>query len=345
MKGLRSADCTLIDAYFMKAITYHRYGSPDVLQIEDIAKPTPGKGEVLIRVRASEATKADCEMRSFHYSVKWFWIPLRIALGITKPKRTVLGSYFAGEVAELGKGVRHFNKGDKIYGSANLRLGAYAEYLVLPEGATLAPKPENMTYAEAAAVPLGGLNALHFMRLAKVEPGERVLINGAGGVIGGHGVQVAKSMGAHVTAVDSGHKAALLARIGADVFIDYKKEDFTAQTEKFDVIFDMVPDSDYAACLALLNPGGRYLSGNPRFSRMLRSVLTTRFTDKTARIAFAKETREELTTLKHMIEKGQIVSMVDQLLPMEEAARAHQLVETEARKGAIVIDMGDAGQR
>lgn len=324
----------------MKAITYSNYGSPDVLRLEEVQKPVPKDDQVLIRVRAVEATKSDVEMRSFKFSVKWFWLPLRIAVGLRKPRRQILGGYFSGEVESLGKDVTEFSKGDQVFGSAGLRMGAYGEYVALPASYTIAAKPDNMNFADAAAVPLGGLNALHFMRLANIRAGEKVLINGAGGSIGLHGVQIAKSMGAEVTAVDSSIKANLLMKTGADHFIDYTKENFAAMGRTYDVIFDMVPGSSYAACIKTLNPNGRYLSGNPRLSVMLRSVFTTRFSDKTARFAFAKETKAELNTLKQMIEDGKIVSIVDRVYAMNQAAEAHNRVETEQRLGAIVIAIG-----
>ena len=325
----------------MKAITYLEYGPPDVLQLRDVEKPIPKDDEVLIRVRAAEATKSDCEMRSFKYSVKWFWLPLRIALGIRRPRRQVLGSYFSGEIESLGSKVTGFCVGDQVFGSTQLRMGAYGEYLALPQNYTIVSKPTNMSFAEAAAVPLGGLNALHFMRRAKIQPGEKVLVNGAGGSIGAHAVLIAKSMGAEVTAVDSTIKKDITHRFGADNFIDYTKEDFTANGRTYDVIFDMVPGSSYSACIETLKPNGRYLSGNPRLSVMLRSFFTSRFTNKTAGFAFAGETKEELLALKEMIEDGKIGSILDTVFPMEKAADAHRRVEAEQRLGAIVITIGD----
>jgi NADPH:quinone reductase-like Zn-dependent oxidoreductase len=310
-----------------------------------VRKPEPEEDEVLIRVRAAEATKADCEMRSFTFSVKWFWLPLRIAVGVRRPRRQVLGGYFSGEIAALGKDVTTFAVGDQVYGTAGLRFGAYGEYVALPARSTIVAKPRNMSFAEAAAVPLGGLNALHFMRLASIRAGERVLINGAGGSIGLHAVQIAKSMGAEVTAVDTTIKEAAVRRLGADHFVDYTKEDFAGRGQTYDVIFDMVPRSSYTTCIKALNVNGRYLCGNPRLWVMLRSPLTTRFTTKTATFAFARESREELMALTEMIESGKIKAIVDRVFPMEQAPAAHRLVETEQRLGAVVIAIGgDAGQ-
>jgi NADPH:quinone reductase-like Zn-dependent oxidoreductase len=321
----------------MKAITYSEYGPPDVLRVREVKEPVPEDDEVLIRVKAAEATKSDCEMRAFKYSVKWFWLPLRLALGIRKPRQQILGGYFAGEIKSVGKNVTGLSAGDQVFGAAGLKLGAYGEYLALPSSYTIVTKPKNMSFAEAAAVPLGGLNALHFMRCAKIQSGDKVLVNGAGGSIGAHAVQIAKSLGAEVTAVDAGIKEEMLRRMGADDFVDYEINDFTARGRSYDVIFDMVPGSSYTACIQLLEPNGRYLSGNPRLSVMLRSIFTTRFTGKTARFAFARETREELQALKEMIENGKIGSILDRVYPMEQAADAHRRVESEQRLGAVVI--------
>lgn len=328
----------------MKAITYSRYGPPEVLQVNEVKKPVPKDDEILIRVRAVEATKSDCEMRSFNFAVKWFWLPLRIALGVKKPKRQILGGYFSGEVERLGKNVTEFLSGDQVFGAARLKLGAYGEYVALPASYTIVAKPSTMNHADAAAVPLGGLNALHFMRLAKIQEGEKILINGAGGSIGTHGVQIAKSMGAEVTAVDSAIKEDLLRHLGADHFIDYTKENYATMGRAYDVIFDMVAKSSYAANIRALNPNGRYLTANPRLSVMLRSVFTSRFSKKTARFAFAQETREELLMLKKMIEDGKIKSIVDRVYTMEQAADAHRRVETEQRLGAVVIAIDDRAQ-
>jgi len=324
----------------MKAITYSTYGPPDVLQLREVEKPVPQDDEILIRVRAAEATKADCEMRSFRFSVNWFWLPLRMALGITKPRRRILGGYFSGEIESLGEEVRKFSVGDQVFGATGLRFGAYGEYVALPASYTIVRKPQNMSFEEAAAVPLGGLNALHFMRRASIRDGETVLINGAGGSIGAHAVQIAKSMGAEVTAVDSSIKEEFVRSMGADHYIDYAKEDFAKVGRTYDVIFDMIPGSSYGACINTLNPGGRYLSGNPRLAVMFRSVFTSRFTSKTALFAFARETNEELSALKAMIEEGKIRSIVDKVCSMEQAADAHRRVEAEQRLGAVVIAVG-----
>lgn len=326
----------------MKAITYHYYGSPDVLKVEEVGKPAVGEHDVLIKVRAAEATKSDCEMRNFRFAVKWFWLPLRLAVGIGKPKKRILGGYFSGEIASVGASVSGYSVGDEVFGATGLAFGAYAEYVVLPAESTIVTKPGNMCFEEAAAVPLGGLNALHFMRQAKIQPGESVLVNGAGGSIGAHAVQVAKSMGARVTAVDSGIKEEMLRRIGSDEFIDYAKRDFRAGGQTYDVILDMVAGGSFFACINILNRRGRYLMANPRLVDMLCSAFTNKATDKIISFAFARESREELTTLREMIEQGQISSIVDKVYQMDQAADAHRRVETEQRCGAVVISISSS---
>ncbi len=323
----------------MKAIVYKKYGAPDVLHVAEIEKPQPKDNELLVNVRATEITKSDCELRSFKFPVKWFWLPLRMAFGITKPRRPVLGSYFAGVVDAVGKDVTNFKAGDQIFGNSGLRFGAYGEYVCLPDTNTLAIKPENQSFAQAAAVPLGGLNAIHFMHLANIKPGENVLINGAGGSIGLFAMQIAKDMGAEISVVDSGHKETMLRDLGVVEFFDYTKEDFRQSDRTYDVIFDMVAASSIAGCVHMLKPKGRYLTGNPRIMNMIRCLLTTRFTDKTAKFAFAGETIEELQVLGEMLEANRIVSVVDRVLTMEDAPLAHRLVETEQRLGSIVISI------
>lgn len=321
----------------MKAIVYREYGAPDVLQLAEVDEPNPTNDEILIRVRAAEVTKSDCELRSFRFPVKWFWLPLRLGLGVLRPRRPILGGYFSGEVEEVGDAVTRFKPGDAVYGSSQLRLGAYGEFLCVPASYTVVPKPTNMTFEEAAAVPLGGLNALHFMRLADIRASDTVLVNGAGGSIGTFAVQIAKTMGAEVTAVDGAHKEETLRRLGADRFIDYATEDFAAGDEAYDVVFNMVARRSFSSCMAALKPGGRYLTANPKLSDMLRSALPLNRSGKKAIFAFAREKPEELRDLTALIEQGKVTATVDQTFPMDQVAEAHRRVETEQRLGSIVL--------
>lgn len=325
----------------MKAILYREYGPADVLHLGEVDAPSPDDSELLIRVHAAEATKADCELRSFRFPVKWFWLPLRLAVGVLRPRRPILGGYFSGVVEAIGANGSAFAPGDAIFGSAGLRMGAYGELMTLPATATLAKKPTNLSFEAAAAVPLGGLNALHFMRRAEIQPGEQVLINGAGGSIGAFAVQLAKRMGGEVTAVDAAYKEEMVRGIGADHFIDYTREDFTASNRTYDVIFDMVVSSSYGACLRRLKPKGRYIMGNPRVSDMLRSVFTSMFTDKDVIFAFAGEKKEELEELAAMLELDELDVPIDQVFPLAQASEAHRRVETEQRVGAVVFSHAD----
>ncbi|ATX77905.1 MULTISPECIES: NAD(P)-dependent alcohol dehydrogenase [Reinekea] len=326
----------------MKAIIYRQYGAAEVLQLADRPTPSPLANEVLIRVHAAEATKSDCELRSFHFPVQWFWLPLRLALGIRKPKRQILGGYFAGQITQVGAAVQNFAPGERVFGSSQLRFGAYGEYLCLPSDYTLATIPDGLSYAEAAAVPLGGLNALHFMDRAGIQAGEHVLINGAGGSIGTYAVQIAKQRGAQVTAVDSGTKAALLRGLGADRVIDYRQTDFRQSPASYDVILDMVASSPYGRTMRALRPKGRYLMANPTLLKMLQSVVTSIFSSQRALFAFAGETRAELHCLQQMLSTGELKAVVDRVYPMSEAVDAHRRVESEQRLGSVVIQIGTA---
>ena len=321
----------------MKAIVYNKYGPPEVLHVNEIEKPIPKDNEVLIKVHSAEVTKADCEMRSFNFAVIWFWLPLRLIWGIFKPKKNVLGGYFSGEVEDVGKNVTKFSVGEKIFGSTQMRFGAYGEYLCLPDTYTITKKPVNMSYEEAAAVPLGALNALHYMRKANIKQGETILINGAGGSIGTFAIQIAKDMGAEVTAIDSPIKETMLRQLGADYFIDYTQKNVTEQDKTYDIIFNMVANSRYSDFIKILNTNGRYLMGNVKLVDMLLSVVTSKLTDKKAIFAFAGEKIEELNTLRTMIESGKIRSVVDKIYSINQIVKAHQRVETEKRIGIVIL--------
>lgn len=321
----------------MKAIVYNKYGPANVLHLKEIEKPVPKDNELLIKVHSAEVTKADCEMRSFNFAVKWFWLPLRLVWGVFKPKKKVLGGYFSGEITEVGKNVTKFIVGDKIFGSTQMRFGAYGEYICLPDSYSIVKKPDNMSYEEAAAVPLGGLNALHFMRKANIKKGETVLINGAGGSIGTFAIQIAKEFGAEVTAVDSSIKETMLRQLGADHFIDYARKDVTKQDKKYDIIFNMVAYSRYSDFINIVKSKGRYIVGNPKLTDMMRSVVTSKFTDKKTIFSFAGEKKEELIALRGMIEAGKIRSIIDKVYSINQIVEAHQRVEAEHRIGITVL--------
>lgn len=235
------------------------------------------------------------------------------------------------------KNVTWFIAGDKIFGSRQMRFGAYGEYLCLPDSYTIVNKPGNMSYEEAAAVPLVVLNALHFMRKADIKEGEKILINGAGGSIGTFAIQIAKDMSAEVTTVDSPIKETMLRRLGADHFIDYTREKVAERIRLTISSLNMVASSRYSDLINLLNPKGRYLMGNPKFVDILRSVVTSKLTDKKAIASFAGEKIEELITLRTMIEAGKIRSAVDRVYLFNQVVKAHQRVEAEQRIGIVVL--------
>jgi len=277
----------------MKAIVWTKYGPPDVLQLQEVETPSPKENEVRIRVYAATVTAGDCEVRSLNIPI-WIKLPMRIYVGLKKPKRvTILGQELAGEIEATGKAVQRFRKGDQVFAWAGLRFGGYAEYACLRENAMVGIKPANMTYEEAAAVPVGGLEALHFLRRGSIQNGQRVLINGAGGSIGTFAVQLAKYFGAEVTGVDSTGKLDMLRSLGADQVIDYTREDFTKSGQTYDVIFDVVGKSPLSRGLRSLKPNGRYLA-NPQLAKMIRGRWISRNSTKEVIFETANPKTEDL---------------------------------------------------
>jgi NADPH:quinone reductase-like Zn-dependent oxidoreductase len=323
----------------MKAIVFTKYGAPDVLQLKEVAKPTPKDNEVLIRIYATTVTAGDCELRSFKIPF-FIWLPLRLYMGLRKPRKHILGQELAGEIEAAGKDVTLFRKGDQVFAATGFSFGAYAEYICLPEEGVLAIKPANMTCEEAAAVPVGGLEALYFLRKGNIQSGQKVLIHGAGGSIGTFAVQLAKSFGAEVTGVDSTGKLDMLRSIGADQVIDYTQEDFTKNGETYDVIFDVVGKSSFTRSLRSLKHNGRYLLANPRLSQRVRGRWTSMRSSKTV-IPYAarsvSETTEDFNFLTELIEAGKIQSVIDRRYPLEHIAEAHRYVDTGHKKGNVVI--------
>ena len=320
----------------MKAIVYHKYGSPEVLNLEEVPKPTPKDDEVLIRIHAATVTAGDCEARSFTFPI-WFWLPLRIMMGLSKPRSPILGQELSGEIESVGKDVKLFSKGDKVFAPTDLSFGSYAEYKCMREEKTLAIKPVNMTYEEAAAVPIGGLNALHFLRKANIQSGEKVLINGASGNIGIFAVQLAKYFGAEVTGVDSTGKLDTLRSIGADHVVDYTQEDFTKNGETYNVIFDVVGRSSFSRSVRSLKQNGRYLLANPRLLPMIRGLWTSMISGKKVIFEFASYKTEDLVFLRELIEAGKMKSVIDRRYPLEQVPEAHRYVDKGNKKGNVVI--------
>ena len=324
----------------MKAIVWTKYGPPEVLKLRELEKPSPKDDEVLIKIRATTVTAGDQEMRSLTVPL-WLRLPMRAYVGLRKPKRiTTLGQELAGIVESAGKAVRQFKKGDEVYAATGFSLGAYAEYICLPEeseDSCMAPKPSNTTFEEAAAVPVGGLEALHFLRKANIQAGQKVLINGAGGSIGTIAVQLAKHFGAEVTAVDSTGKLDMLRSIGADQVIDYTHEDFTQSGQTYDVIFDVVGKSSYSGSVRSLTEHGFYLIANPRVSKMIRGLWTAMTSSKSVITKTASRKMEDLVYLKELIEGGKIMPVIDKSFPLEQTAEAHRYAAGGDKKGNVVI--------
>src|SRR6266699_1132856 len=323
----------------MKAIVCTRYGPPEVLQLREVEKPIPMDNEVLIRIHAATVTKGDCELRSLNLPLLWKLI-LRIGFGIRAPRKKILGQELAGEIESVGNAVTMFKEGDQILASTGLHLGAYAEYDCLPEKGLIATKPANMTYEEAAAVPVGGLHALQYLKKANIQTGQKLLVIGAGGSIGTVAVQLAKYYGAEVTGVDSSGKLDMLRSIGADHAIDYTREDFTKNGEKYDVIFDTVGKSSYLGSMRSLKEKGIYLLGNPGLSQMIRAPLTSRRSSKRVVGRMEPYRAEDLIFLKELIEDGKIRSIIDRRYPLEETVEAHRYVDTGQKTGNVVITVG-----
>src|SRR5260370_8595730 len=299
----------------MKAIICTKYGPPDVLQLKEVEKPTPRDNEVLIRVHAATVTKGDCELRSLKLPTLWKLF-IRIGFGFRGTRRKILGQELDGENESVGNTGTRLKRGDQVFANTGLHLGAYAEYDCLPETGLIATKPANITYGEAAAVPVGGLHSLHFLRKANIQSGQKVLIIGAAGTIGTIAVQLAKYYGAEVTGVDSTEKLGVLRYIDADQVIDYTKEDFTRSGEKYDMLFDTVGKSPYSGALRSLKEGGFYLLGNPGLSQQVRAPWTSRTSGKTFMPGTLSYRREDLLFLKQLIEAGKIRSVIDRRYPL-----------------------------
>ncbi len=318
----------------MKAIVYTKYGPPDVLELKEVAKPIPKDNEVLVRVYATAVTKYDCWTRSCT-APTGFWLPMRIASGLRKPKKTILGTELAGEIESVGKDVKRFKEGDQVF--AFTGDGTYAEYICLPEEGALAIKPTNMTYEEAAAIPYGGLTALYFLRKGNIQSGQKVLIFGASGGVGNYAVQLAKYFGAEVTGVCSTTKLEMVKSLGADKVIDYTKEDFTKSGQAYDVIFDTVGKSSVSGCKRSLKKKGFYLFTTFGLPKLIQIVWLSMTSSKKAIIGLLKERTEDLIFLKELIEAGKLKSVIDRSYPLEQTAEAHSYIEKGRAKGKVVI--------
>ena len=326
----------------MKAVIWTRYGSPDMLELREIDKPSPKDDEILIRIHATTVTAGDCEIRNLDFPI-YFGLAMRMWVGFIRPRGTTIpGTELAGEIEAVGAGVKGYKEGDRVFGSAGMKFGANAEYICIPEkpgdiegGVTLMPK--NMSFSEAATVPFGGRDALHFLRLGNVQSGQKILINGAGGSIGTFAVQLAKHFGAEVTAIDSTEKLDMLLSIGADHVVDYTKEDFRQNGVVYDVIFDVVGTISFSPNDRSLREDGTYISANPNIPQMVRGLWTSIRSKKKVVMQTASATVDELEYLREFIEDGIINTVIDRSYPLDQIVEAHRYVETGQKQGNVVI--------
>lgn len=305
----------------MKAVLYEKYGPPEVLQFKDVLTPSPKDNEVLIKVYATTVHVGDTRMRSFRVPLK-YWLPMRLFLGITKPKRTILGMELSGVVEERGKEVTRFKKGDTVFGLTGFGFGGYAEYacIVADEGdekkGMIVSKPSNVSFEQAAAVPAGALTALAHMRKVHLNKGQNILIYGASGSVGTYAVQLAKYFGAEVTGVCSTSNLELVKSLGAEIVIDYTQEDFTKRGEVYDVVFDAVFKVPKSRCKKVLKENGVYDSSHTKVPPLKI---------------------EDLTYIKDLIEKNKLKPVIDQIYPLEQIVNAHRYVDTGHKKGNVAV--------
>lgn len=320
----------------MKAIVYDRYGPPDVLHLKEVAKPSVKDDEVLVEVRATTVSSADVRLRAMNLPAG-FGLIGRLAFGVFAPRRRILGLELSGVVAAVGKNVTRFEVGTQVFGMAGTGMGCYAELRALREDGAIAKKPSNLSFEEAAAMSFGGTTALDFFRRGKVTSGERVLINGASGAVGTAAVQIARHLGAHVTAVCSAANLELVRTLGADAVIDYTKEDFSRNGEVYDLIMDTVGTAPFSRCKGSLKAGGRLLLVLAGLPSLVGALWVNATTDKKVVAGPAAERAEDLRLLAELAEEGKYRPVVDRTYPLERIAEAHAYVDTGRKKGNVVV--------
>ncbi len=323
----------------MKAIICTKYGPPDVLELQEVSKPIPNDNEVLVKIHATTVTAGDTRMRSFTVPIS-YWLPARVALGIRKPKKAVLGMEVAGEIESVGKKVTKFKKGDQVFASIiEHGFGGYGEYICLPEDGMLAIKSVNLTWEEATTIPIGARTALYFLREANIRPGQKVLIYGASGSVGTFAVQLAKFYGAEVTGVCSSANLEMVKSLGADKVIDYTKEDFTQNGITYDVIFDTVGKAPFKESLRSLHEEGAFLHAVGSPGLMLRMSLAAINNKQKLVGGGPPPNPEDLMFLQELIESGQIKPVIDKRYPLAQIVKAHSYVDTGRKKGNVIISV------
>ena len=315
----------------MQAAIYRQYGPPEVLQLREVDKPTPKDHEILIKIHAVAVNSADSRLRRADpFAVRLFF-------GLFRPKKNILGHVFSGEVVATGASASRFKPGDAVFGTTSMKLGAFAEYLCLPDKALLALKPENLSHAEAAALPFGGLTAWHFLQRAAIQPGQKVLIYGASGAVGTAAVQLAKQLGAEVTGVCSASNMDLVRSLGAEHVIDYAKTNFSAAGPAYDVVFETVNKAPVAACLAALKPKGVLVLGAAMLKESLQGAWAAMATDKKVLFGVTAEMPDDLLYLKRMAESGVLKAVIDRTYPFAQIVAAHRHVDGGHKKGNVVV--------
>jgi NADPH:quinone reductase-like Zn-dependent oxidoreductase len=316
----------------MRAVVHHRYGPPEVQRIEDVARPVPNDDQVLVRVQATTVNRSDCGFRSGRPFIARFFTGLR------RPKRTILGMEFAGEVEEVGAAVTEFAVGDAVFGIKGA--GAHAEFLCIRESGPIAHKPDGLSFEEAAAVSDGACTALGCLRQGKLEAGQHILVYGASGSIGTAGVQLARHFGAHVTAVCNTKNLELVRSLGADEVIDYTAEDFTRRPETYHVIFDAAGKASFRRCRSSLKPGGVYIATDG-FQNLGWALWTWLIGNKRLKVAVARYKKQDVMLLKELLEAGQYRAVIDRTYPLDEVVDATKFVETHQKTGNVVLSVAD----
>ncbi len=317
----------------MKASIFKKYGSPDVLHLEEVPKPVPKKGEMLVRIKATAVNSGDIKLRKADpFAVRFFF-------GLFKPKREILGSVFSGVIESVGNDVKDFHVGDQVFGHTDMRFGAYAEYLCVPEKGSIALKPVQLTHEQAAVIPFGGVTALHFLRKAKLAPGQKILIVGASGAVGTAAVQLAKSMGAMVTGVCSTSNIDLIRSLGANQVIDYTREDITRQKEQYDLIFDTVNAVPISAAVQLLSNNGVLIASAAGLKEMLQGGWFSLISGKKVITGVTGHSAADIRFLKDQVESGKFKPVIDRIFPLHQLDKAHAYVEGGHKKGNVAVEV------
>lgn len=324
----------------MKAILYQQYGPPDVLQMADIAKPIPKPNEILIKTYATTVTSGDWRVRSLTVPAGFGWMT-RLVFGVSRPRQPILGSELAGVVESVGEAVSRFKVGDAVFAFSDARMGCYAEYKCMPQDGAVACKPLGLSYGEAAALSFGGTTALDFLRRAKLQRGESVLINGASGAVGAAAVQLARHFGAHVTAVCGTANMAWVRALGASQVIDYTQEDFTQNGQTYHVIMDTVGTAPFSRCQASLRDGGRLLLVLAGLADMLHAPWASLTSGKRVIAGPVSVRAEDLPLLAELAATGAFKAVIDRRYRFEQMVEAHRYVDSGRKKGNVVVMLGD----